>query len=129
MATIAVSMSRTLHESASRPVEALHTLALSAATLGLLGGLVARRPVWVNLSVSLILLLPPLRLATTVINSADAKPGQQAKAHSIKGVIACRKNRDPELAAAALRQTRGVKMLRLRVLKACHEVGIDLGQR
>ena len=69
------------------------------------------------------------RLATTVINSADAKPGQQAKAHSIKGVIACRKNRDPELAAAALRQTRGVKMLRLRVLKACHEVGIDLGQR
>lgn len=66
-------MSRTLHESASRPVEALHTFALSAAALGLLRGLVARRPVWVNLSVSLILLLPPLRLATTVVSEARAR--------------------------------------------------------
>ena len=66
-------MSRTLHEPASSPVEALHTFALGAAALGLLGGLVARRPVWVNLSVSLILLLPPLRLATTVISEARAR--------------------------------------------------------
>lgn len=65
-------MSRTAHESTSKAVEALHTFALSAAALGLLGGLAARRPVWVNLSVSLILLLPPLRLATTVISEARA---------------------------------------------------------
>lgn len=66
-------MSPTPHQSASRAVETLHTFALSAAALGLLGGLVARRPVWVNLSVSLILLLPPLRLATTVISEARAR--------------------------------------------------------
>jgi hypothetical protein len=66
-------MSRTPHESASRPVEALHTLALGVAGLGLLGGLVARRPVWVNLSVSLIILLPPLRLATTIASEAHAR--------------------------------------------------------
>jgi len=55
------------------PVEALHTLALSAAAIGLLAGIVARDAVWVNLSVSLILLLPPLRLATTVVSQARAR--------------------------------------------------------
>ncbi len=69
------------------------------------------------------------RLASAVINSADAKPGQQGRAHSIKGVIACRKNRDPELAAAAVRQIRGARTMKLRVIKACHEVGIELEQR
>lgn len=66
-------MSRSREETVSLPVEALHTLALSAAALGLLMGLIARQAVWVNLSVSLILLLPPLRLATTVVAEAQAR--------------------------------------------------------
>jgi hypothetical protein len=66
-------MSRNPQAAVSKPVEALHALALSAAALGLLMGLVARRGVWVNLSVSLILLLPPLRLATTVASEAHAR--------------------------------------------------------
>jgi len=65
-----------------------------------------------------------VRLAMAVINS-DAKPGQQARAFAIKGVIACRKNRDPELAAAALRQIRP-RGLKMRVVKACQDVGIEL---
>jgi len=66
-------MARNPAESVSMPVEALHTLALSAAAIGLLAGIVARDAVWVNLSVSLILLLPPLRLATTVVSQARAR--------------------------------------------------------
>ncbi len=66
-------MTRSLEETVSLPVEALHAIALSAAALGLLMGLVAHRVVWVNLSVSLILLLPPLRIATTVAGEARAR--------------------------------------------------------
>jgi hypothetical protein len=66
-------MSRTLDETPSRTAEALHVLALGIATLALAFGLVVRRPVWVNTGISLILLLPPLRLATTVLGEAHAR--------------------------------------------------------
>ena len=66
-------MSRNPEDAGSRPVEALHTLALGVAAVGLFLGLVARKPVWVNTGVSLILLLPPLRLATTVAYEARAR--------------------------------------------------------
>jgi hypothetical protein len=66
-------MSRNPGEAASRKVEAVHTLALGTAATGLVLGLVARRPVWVNLGISLILLLPPLRLATTIFREAHAR--------------------------------------------------------
>jgi hypothetical protein len=56
----------------STAVEALHAAALTAAALGLILGLYARNPTWVNLGVSLILLLPPLRLATTISREAHA---------------------------------------------------------
>lgn len=76
-------MTRSPEETVSLPVEALHTLALSAAAIGLLMGLVAHRVVWVNLSVSLILLLPPLRLATTVVGEARA----QRYAVALMGIV------------------------------------------
>lgn len=42
------------------PVETLHlVVALSAAALGLVLGLAARKAAWVEMGVSLILLLPP----------------------------------------------------------------------
>lgn len=59
--------------SPSRPVEALHAAALSAGAAGLLAGLTAGRPIWVNAAVSLILLLPPLRLATSILGEAHAR--------------------------------------------------------
>ena len=60
-----------------------------------------------------------------MINSPDAKPAQQGRAYAIKGVIACRKHRDPELAAAALRQIRG-RSFKQRVIQACRDVGVEL---
>ena len=66
-------MSRTLGEVSSRKVETLHALALGAAASGLVLGLLARRPVWLNMGVSLILLLPPLRLSTTIFGEAQAR--------------------------------------------------------
>ncbi|MBA3456577.1 MAG: hypothetical protein H0T42_26040 [Deltaproteobacteria bacterium] len=69
------------------------------------------------------------RLAQTVINS-DAAPGQRARAYAIKGVIACRKNQDREAASIALRQVPpSAPRQRLRIVKACHDVGIELDQR
>lgn len=66
-------MSRAPDEAVSQPVEALHALALGTASLGLLAGLLAGQTVWVNTGVSLILLLPPLRLATTIVGEARAR--------------------------------------------------------
>lgn len=66
-------MSRAPEEAASPPVEALHALALATAAVSLLLGLLARQEFWVNTGVSLILLLPPLRLATTIIGEAHAR--------------------------------------------------------
>ncbi len=69
------------------------------------------------------------RLASAVINSADARPVQLARAFAIKGVVACRKDRDPELAVAAIRQLRGNRMAKQRILKACRDVGIEIDHR
>jgi hypothetical protein len=66
-------MSRAPDEAVSQPVEALHALALGTASLGLLAGLLAGQTVWVNMGVSLILLLPPLRLATTIVGETRAR--------------------------------------------------------
>jgi hypothetical protein len=66
-------MSSTPEENASRPVEALHLLALSGAAFALVLGLAARKAAWVEMGVSLILLLPPLRLATSIFGEAHAR--------------------------------------------------------
>ena len=60
-------------EQLSTAAEALHVAALGAAALGLIAGLAARNATWVNTGVSLILLLPPLRLATTIVGEAHAR--------------------------------------------------------
>jgi hypothetical protein len=52
--------------------ESLHLIALCGAAAALLAGLLAQRPFWVNAGISLILLLPPLRLATTIYAEAHA---------------------------------------------------------
>jgi len=64
-----------------------------------------------------------------VHRSADARPGAQSKAYAIKGVIACRKFRDPEMAGAVLRQMGRAPVQRLRIIKACKDVGVALDQR
>ena len=61
-----------------RSVEALHGAALAGAASGLLVGLILRQAVWVNLAVSLILLLPPLRLATTIAGEAHGRRYREA---------------------------------------------------
>lgn len=53
--------------------EPLHAAGIGVAALALLGGLVAREPRWVNAGISLVILLPPLRLATTIIGEAHAR--------------------------------------------------------
>lgn len=82
-ATIASLMSPPPDTAASTPIETLHGLALGAAALGLLLGLLASKVVWVNLGVSLILLLPPLRLATTIV--AEGRGGRQGTA--LMGIV------------------------------------------
>lgn len=52
----------------SRPTELLQTAALGLGALALLGGLGTRRTDLVGAGISLILLLPPLRLATSVFS-------------------------------------------------------------
>jgi hypothetical protein len=66
-------MSQSPVETFSRPVEAVHLIAMTAAALSLLFGMALRQPFWVNTGVSLILLLPPLRLATTIVGEARGK--------------------------------------------------------
>ena len=65
-------MSSNAHAKAGPPAEALHTLGLGVAALGLLLGLVARNATLVNLGISLVILLPPLRLATAIVGEARA---------------------------------------------------------
>lgn len=60
-------------QTTSRPIEALHLAALSTAAVGLMLGLAARKAAWVETGVSLILLLPPLRLATSILGEAHAR--------------------------------------------------------
>jgi hypothetical protein len=52
--------------------ELLHAIGLGLAALGLFLGLVAQRPGWVGAGLSLMILLPPIRLATTIIGEARA---------------------------------------------------------
>lgn len=66
-------MSSATEGNVSTAAEALHVAALSASALGLFLGLVAREALWLNMGVSLILFLPPLRLATTIIGEARAR--------------------------------------------------------
>jgi hypothetical protein len=66
-------MSQAPVEAFSRPAETVHLIAMTAAAGSLLFGMVMRQPFWVNTGVSLILLLPPLRLATTIVGEARAK--------------------------------------------------------
>ena len=54
-------------------VEIIHMVVLAIAALGLLVGLVNRDVVWVKGGVAVILLLPPLRVATSVIHEARAR--------------------------------------------------------
>lgn len=58
---------------ASSAFEPLHILGLGLSALALLMGLVAGNSGWVNVGVSLMLVLPPLRLATTLIGEARAR--------------------------------------------------------
>ena len=55
------------------PSEGLHLLGLGLAAFGLALGLIAGNPDWVKMGVSLMLLLPPLRLATTILEEARAR--------------------------------------------------------
>ena len=57
----------------STSTEPLHVIALSASAIALMLGLLVKSGVFVNVGVSLILLLPPLRLATTIIGEAGAR--------------------------------------------------------
>jgi hypothetical protein len=66
-------MSHNSVEGFSRPVETVHLIAMTAAAGSLLFGMAMRQPFWVNTGISLILLLPPLRLATTIVGEARAK--------------------------------------------------------
>lgn len=58
---------------ARSPVENLHGLLMSLTAAALFAGLVARKAMWVDLGLSMILLLPPLRLATTIFGEARAR--------------------------------------------------------
>lgn len=53
--------------------EFLHMAALSVAAVGLALGLVSRRADWVSMGVSMVLLLPPLRIAASVMDEAHAR--------------------------------------------------------
>ena len=53
--------------------ERLHAAALGAAALALAAGLGTRNPSWVKFGISLVLLLPPLRLLTSVFDEARAR--------------------------------------------------------
>ena len=56
-----------------QPAEPLHGVSLGIAALALFAGLVAGEPEWVKAGISLVILLPPLRLATTIIGEFHAR--------------------------------------------------------
>ena len=66
-------MSTVPRPQAVRPAESLHALSLGVAALGLLIGLIAQKPGWVTAGISLVILLPPLRLATTILEEARGR--------------------------------------------------------
>jgi len=53
--------------------EPLHVLAIALAALGLLVGLVENEPDRVKDALSLVILLPPLRLASTILGEVRAR--------------------------------------------------------
>ena len=55
------------------PAEPLHALGLGVAAFGLIAGLVAGKPEWVNWGIGLVILLPTLRLFTTILGEARAR--------------------------------------------------------
>jgi len=57
----------------SLAVENLHMGALALTALALGWGLVSRQTDWVKIGVSLTLLLPPLRIATSVVDEVQSK--------------------------------------------------------
>lgn len=66
-------MSSTSEPMATGPAEPLHGVSLALAALALFAGLVAREPEWVKAGISLIILLPVLRLATTIMGEVRAR--------------------------------------------------------
>lgn len=65
-----------LNDALPRPspaTEAVHALGLAIAALALAAGLLSRNPAWVKLGVTFVLLLPPLRLATTILGEVRAR--------------------------------------------------------
>lgn len=66
-------MSSTSERIVTGPAELLHGASLALAAVALLAGLLARETAWVRAGISLVILLPPLRLATTIIGEARAR--------------------------------------------------------
>lgn len=66
-------MSTTADRKHHQPAEPLHAIGLGIAALALFAGLVTREPDWAKMGISLVILLPPLRLATTIIREARAR--------------------------------------------------------
>lgn len=66
-------MSSTSDRKVTGPAEPVHAVSLAIAALALFAGLIAREPEWVKGGISLIILLPPLRLATTIMGEARAR--------------------------------------------------------
>ncbi|MEO8360365.1 MAG: hypothetical protein ABI672_10070 [Vicinamibacteria bacterium] len=58
---------------ASGAFEPLHVVGLALSAVALLIGLMADHSGWVDVGVALMLILPPLRLGTTLIAEAKAK--------------------------------------------------------
>jgi len=66
-------MSNVSERRALEAAEPLHVTGIGIAALALLAGLLAGEPAWVKSGISLIILLPPLRLATTIVSEVVAR--------------------------------------------------------
>jgi len=66
-------MPLTADRKVAQPSEPVHAVGLGIAALALITGLVAREQEWVKAGISLLILLPALRLATTIIGEARAR--------------------------------------------------------
>ena len=66
-------MSTIADEKAAQAAEGFHALCLAAAAAALLLGLATSQSAWVKGGISLVILLPPLRLATTILGEARAR--------------------------------------------------------
>jgi serine/threonine-protein kinase len=66
------------------------------------------------------------RLANMVINSADSKPRQRARAHLVQGIVKCTQQHDQEGGAIALRNLRGFGALQGKLIATCKRAGVEL---